>query len=276
MMQIRPFLRWAGSKRKLIPNLKRFWSNAYCRYVEPFAGSACLFFDLQPAEAVLSDKNEELIEMYEVVRENPTTVYDNVTALPRDARTYYKQRTLNPASLSALRRASRFIYLNRNCFNGIFRTNQSGLFNVPFSASRTGRFVSRGEFLAAARLLKRAKLRACDFGKTISSARNGDFVYIDPPYAVGARRVFRQYDSSPFGPPDLDRLTRHLKSLDERGATFLVSYADSKEARMLARPWHHMRLRIRRQIAGFLNARRNHFELLITNQELESKQNGRQ
>jgi DNA adenine methylase len=261
----RPFLRWAGSKRKQLRWLCRFWQPAYSRYVEPFAGSACLFFEIQPERALIADKNADLIETYMVVRDNAAEVFDRIACLPRTSSTYYRVRERDTANMSPIERAVRFIYLNRNCFNGIYRTNGSGRFNVPFATSRAGAFVSRDEFLAAAEMLERATLRAWDFGTTLSSVRGGDFVYLDPPYAVKSRRVFREYGATLFSFCDVDRLAKHLERIDSRGAAFLVSYADCTESRQLARPWNSFRIRVRRHVAGFAAARRSAYELLISN-----------
>lgn len=214
MALAKPFLRWAGSKRKQISRLIQFWRDDHLRYVEPFAGSACLFFAIQPSKAILADKNLQLIETYEVVRQNPQKVYDGVVALPRTKAVYYAQRSRDPRCLSAIERTIRFVYLNRNCFNGIYRTNTQGLFNVPFATSRAGAFVSRDEFVAAARVLNNVELRAWDFGRTLRYVQKGDFVYMDPPYAVAARRVFKEYGSNPFAACDLTRLAEHLVKID--------------------------------------------------------------
>ena len=267
MTVVKPFLRWAGSKRKQIPHLKSFWQSNHSRYVEPFAGSACLFFALQPQHAILSDLNSELIETYEVVRDHPNDIYDRIICIPRTESRYYKIRSQIPSNLGRIERAVRFVYLNRNCFNGIFRTNLDGMFNVPFATYRAGAFVSREEFLTAAKLLKRAVLRTCDFGNTLRNVKKGDFVYLDPPYAVKSRRVFREYSAKPFNCMDLDRLEEHLNKIDARGADFLVSYADCKEARKLAKLWNSFRIRVRRHIAGFAGARKMTYELLITNMD---------
>ena len=261
----KPFLRWAGSKRKQVPRLSKFWNNSHTRYVEPFAGSACLFFNITPDKALLADKNAELIEMLEVVRDKPGTVYNRVMAIPRTKKRYYLERSRNPARLTPLQRATRFIYLNRNCFNGIYRTNMAGQFNVPFASSRAGAFVTREEFIEASNLLKNATLRAWDFGTTLRYVKEGDFVYLDPPYAVESRRVFREYGERPFCADDLSRLEEHLVKIDQRGATFVVSYADCRESRSLAMNWNSRRMRVRRHIAGFSDARRSAYELLISN-----------
>lgn len=267
MDDIKPFLRWAGSKRKQVPVLRQYWSSEFHRYVEPFAGSVCLFLAVRPDRAVLSDLNSDLIGTYDVVRRMPGRVYEMVTAIPRTKTRYYAERHVAPESLSPLRRAARFIYLNRNCFNGIYRTNTDGAFNVPFADSRAGAFVTRDEFVAAAKLLRSATLAACDFGTTLSRVRKGDFVYLDPPYALDARRVFREYGAKAFCGQDLRRLSRHLFSMDRRGANFLVSYADCRESRELASDWCVRRMRVRRHVAGFAGARKAAYELLISNFE---------
>lgn len=265
--KVKPFLRWAGSKRKQLPVLKEYWSNSFDRYVEPFAGSACFFFDIGPQKALLADKNEQLIETFEVVRQNPTLVYNRVTAIPRTKSRYYEERAKIPSRLSQTQRAIRFIYLNRNCFNGIYRTNLSGEFNVPFASSRAGKFVAREDFLIAASLLKRAELRCWDFGTTLRHVKKGDFVYLDPPYAVASRRIFKEYGKSPFQLHDLKRLGEHLEKIANRGAAFVVSYADCKESRELGDDWNCRRIRVRRHIAGFSGNRRLAYELIITNIE---------
>jgi len=263
----KPFLRWAGSKRKQLPVLRDYWSADFERYVEPFAGSACLFLSIGPDRALLADKNEHLIETFEIVRGQPSLIYDRVTAIPRTRERYYEERGRNPSKLSPFQRAVRFIYLNRNCFNGIYRTNSDGEFNVPFASSRAGRFVTRDEFISAATLLKRADLRCWDFGTTLRHVKDGDFVYLDPPFAVNSRRVFKEYGKRTFQLDDLERLSRHLEKIAERGAGFVVSYADCREARAIGQHWICRRIRVRRHVAGFTGARRSAYELVITNIE---------
>ncbi|MFH1922612.1 MAG: Dam family site-specific DNA-(adenine-N6)-methyltransferase [Planctomycetota bacterium] len=264
----RPFLRWAGSKRQLVKRLKAFWKPRHKRYVEPFAGSSVLYFAIRPEEALLADKNPELIEAYEVIREHPVRVHNLVTSIKGDKATYYEMRRQEPEGLSRINRVVRFVYLNRYCFNGLYRTNLEGRFNVPYAASgKTGRLPTLDDFKACANLLKGAVLRTWDFGTTVRYVREGDFVYLDPPYAVESRRVFREYGAEWFNKKDLIRLAEHLKKINERGASFVVSYADCAEARSILGGWNRKRIRVRRNIAGFEGARRNAYELLFFNEE---------
>jgi DNA adenine methylase len=260
-----PLLRWAGSKRKSLSRLASFWKPTYGRYVEPFAGSAALFFEVEPSRAVLGDINGGLIETYEVIRERPDEVHRAVAGLPRTEADYYRIRSQNPLRLSRLGRAVRFVYLNRLCFNGIYRTNTKGEFNVPYAHTRSGRIPGIEDFRRCALMLQRATLKCAEFGKILSQTGKDDFVYLDPPYALQERRVFRQYDKREFTVKDLERLAAHLVTIDRKGAAFILSYEDCAEARALFRPWHIETIMVRRNVAGFVGARRLATEVLVTN-----------
>jgi DNA adenine methylase len=261
-----PFLRWAGSKRKLLPKLIPYWGKGYDRYIEPFAGSGALFFALLPDAAVLGDINGELIEALECVRESPAEIHRLLSSMPHTKAEYYRIRSQDKNMLDSQSRATRFIYLNRFCFNGLYRTNLAGQFNVPFASSGTGGIPPLEVFLENAKRLQQAKLIHGDFDAVVrAEVKAGDFVYLDPPYAVANRRIFRQYGPQTFGLEDLDKLGLLLDHIDTRGGRFLLSYADCKESRTLGKPWHHRRVYTQRNIAGFHRHRRRAAETLITN-----------
>ena len=165
---ITPIFRWAGSKRKILPVLATYWSPSFARYVEPFAGSAALFFRLHPERALLGDINSELIEAYDVIRDRPDDVHCAVSKIARTPREYYRIRDGNTGRLKSFGRAVRFVYLNRYCFNGIFRTNQAGRFNVPFANKKPGVIPPIEHFRRSANLLSRATLKSGDFGALLS------------------------------------------------------------------------------------------------------------
>lgn len=265
---IKPFLRWAGSKRKVLTRLRDYWDPArHLRYIEPFAGSACLFFELQPKRAILGDSNRDLIKLYRAVKKNPEPLFDMLASIPRNAETYYKWRAKRIDKDDASMRAVRFLYLNRNCFNGIYRTNADGQFNVPFGG-KNGKPVGellKDDFMRAAERLKHARLVEGDFAKTLESVRKGDFVYLDPPFAVSSRRVFTQYGKKLFDKRDVGRLATELRRIHSIGAEFLVSYADCVEARELASEWNATKFFVRRNVAGFSRNRRRAGEWLISN-----------
>lgn len=220
---------------------------------------------LNPSRAVLSDANADLMEFYAVLRGDPAALWRDVVSLPRTRPKYLELRSCRRSRMSRHERAVQFLFLNRNCFNGLYRTDRTGRFNVPFASSRAGALPSLAEFLDASAQLRRARLRACDFGHSLRTARSGDFVYMDPPYFVTARRMFRGYGPRDFLQKDIDRLARHLDRLDARGARFVLSFADCGEIRPIAACWTNRRVRVRRHIAGFTGDRRYAYELLISN-----------
>lgn len=178
--------------------------------------------------------------------------------------TYKRWRALKPRGLDQETRALRFVYLNRNCFNGIYRTNMQGHFNVPMG-SKLGEYFSEDDLVRCAELLRGAVLVAGDFAKTLEQVKAGDFVYLDPPYAVRSRRIFREYGKETFNTTDIPRLAESLGEINRRRADFLVSYADCSEARLLARDWYALRFSIKRQVAGFADDRKTAYEWLVSN-----------
>jgi len=259
-----PFLRWAGSKRQLIPILSKFW-NGYNRYVEPFVGSACLFLSLAPKKALLSDINEELIITYKQVATNVVSVLRELKKLKKSKEEYYRIRALDPKKLTPNKRAARFIYLNRYCFNGLYRTNSKGAFNVPYCGDERGLMPSDEVFMSASNLLKNAELNANNYEDTLKKIKSGDFVYMDPPFSVRAKEIFNEYDKSKFGRNDIIQLRKWMQDFDRRGIQFVVSYAESDEANLLKKGFSYETVSVRRSIAGFTANRKIVNEILIYN-----------
>ncbi len=231
-------------------------------------GSSCLFFSICPEIAILSDLNADLVQTYQAVRENAVAVHRALLRLPKSEECYYKLRSQSCSHLTQAQRAARFIYLNRYCFNGLYRTNQLGHFNVPYSPSRTGPLPSLAELKGASVALKKATIRCCDFHESTLKISRGDFVYLDPPFAVENRRVFRQYGPRHFSNEDLQRLSRTLDHIDKAGGVFLLSYAYCSEAISHFSKWPIRRVVTTRNISGFAKHRRKAIELLITNTPL--------
>jgi DNA adenine methylase len=235
------------------------------RYIEPFAGSACLFFALRPASAVLGDLNEQLIETYSVVRHHPRKVARALGQWKNTKRLYYQLRRTSPNDLDSIERAARFIYLNRYCFNGVYRTNRQGDFNVP-RGSRTGHVPSEQMLYRCSIALRNTTFCAGDFEACLRTVRQDDFVYLDPPYAQTDRPTHGEYGYDGFGRSDIDRLVDCLKRIDRAGAVFLLSYCDTPVlAAKLNRKWACRRLSVHRHIAGFAEHRLSVTELLISN-----------
>lgn len=263
--KIRPILRWAGSKRQIVQTLALHWKDTYSRYVEPFAGSACLFFHLEARRALLSDINAELILTYRQVRLNPLGVHRGLTRFGAGRKAYLRAREMSPSDLSDVGRAARFVYLNRYCFNGLYRTNLAGEFNVPYGGTKGGTLPTLWDFRRCSAKLQKARLVAGDFEKALEEVKPGDFVYLDPPFTVRRRRVFNEYDATSFRNDDVLRLRRSMLRLQEIGVPFLVSYAMSDEALYLKEGFKSEVVHVRRSIAGFTRSRKLAAELLIYN-----------
>jgi DNA adenine methylase len=263
---MRPPIRWAGSKLKSLSLLRSIYNAAPGRYVEAFAGSACLFFDVSPPKALINDLNPDLIRAYRCLRDDRDRLLLKLRSIPTAKSAYYELRARDPESMGECDAAARFFYLNRFCFNGLYRTNRSGRFNVPYGHLRKKERIDFELLVRASKLLQRAELLNADFERSVEAARQGDFVYLDPPYVgSGAGRLFAEYLPNSFSAPDLDRLEASLTALDRRGAHFALSYVNTKIIRKRFARWRILKTNVRRNIAGFSGARRISGELVVTN-----------
>ncbi|HMJ08366.1 MAG TPA: Dam family site-specific DNA-(adenine-N6)-methyltransferase, partial [Pyrinomonadaceae bacterium] len=262
--QPRSFLRWAGSKKQILPILQTHWDASFTRYVEPFAGSACLFFRIRPEKAILGDINRDLISMYVEVKYRVAQVIEELSKLEKGRENYLSLRGMDISEMSSSQKAARFIYLNRFCFNGLYRTNLKGNFNVPYGGERSGEIPSDQALRACSRMLKNAHLVPGGFEKVLEKVKDGDFVYLDPPYSVKAKRVFKEYNASAFAEKDLNSLRGWLENLANRNIKFLVSYAESDEADVLRDGFFSKTISVRRNIAGFSASRLRSNEILIS------------
>ena len=259
-------LRWAGSKRKSLPRIARYWTGRYSRYLEPFAGSASLFFSLAPQRSILSDLNSDLIQTWTAIRDEPHKVFRSLSSRPVNSDYYYVLRKSDYSKKTGYQAAARFIYLNRFCFNGIYRTNAKGQFNVPFSGINNGKKPCLNQFLTCSNQLKQAVIINGDFESVIrANIRANDFVYLDPPYATGTRRIFREYNGNNFKISDLERLAKLLEDINERKAFFVLSYAYCTEAKAMFSRWRTEKYFVQRNVAGFAKDRRTAAEILVTN-----------
>ena len=260
---LRPVLRWAGSKRKLVHVLAAQAPVRFDRYIEPFCGSACLFFSLRPTKAVLGDRNSALIETYRVLRRHPRLLTRALRAFGGPAE-YYAVRSMSPEALTSIEAAARFVYLSRFCFNGVYRTNRDGAFNVPRGIN-TGNIPTDTEFYRTSIALRSAELRNCDFDACLTDVRAGDFVYLDPPYGSSTRDCYGEYGYDCFSEHDLARLIRCLEHIDSVGAWFLLSFRASDELARGVAQFNSVTVAVRRHVAGFTQSRAVAREVLVRN-----------
>lgn len=257
-------IRWAGSKRRLLREIQQNMPPRYTRYIEPFCGSLCLYLNLPGTPAIVSDINPELMHFYKMVRWRPRVVATYLYQWDMEHDTYYHVRRLVPHELFPEQRAARFLYLNRLCFNGVYRTNAKGEFNVP-RGSRVPAMPSVNELINLASRLRQAQLLESDFSETLSFARAGDFVYLDPPYAGRDVRNRGEYGAGSFGAKDIDRFHASVSEASENGAKVLISYADVPIIRAAFSNWKQSSLVVPRNVSGFARGRGLAGEVFLRN-----------
>lgn len=258
---VRPLLRWAGSKRAIVPTLLASLPPAFDTYFEPFAGSAALLFALQPKVATIGDLNAELIGTYRAVADDARSVHSVMSAWPLTPETYYAVRAITPATLNGSERAARFIYLNRRSFNGVYRTNQRGLFNVPVGA-RTGPLPDLAQLEAIAHVLQRCAMTVADFESSLADAESGAFVFLDPPYPTDRNHYGEYGYSTESRAATLARVMSIVRDLDGRGVKFMLSLP---AAMATGSPWNARLLTVHRKVGAATASRGADVECLLTN-----------
>jgi DNA adenine methylase len=219
-----PFLKWAGGKRGLLPALTALMPASYGGYYEPFVGGGALFFATQPCRAFLNDANEELINCYAVVRDRLDGLLAALAEHVNDEGHYHRVRAQRPEALDDVTRAARLIYLNRTCFNGLYRVNRRGEFNTPYGRYGNPTLVPETLLRDASAALQGVTLTAGDYREACAGAGDGDLVYLDPPYVpAGGHADFRRYHREQFRDVDHEELARLFKDLDARGCHVRLS-----------------------------------------------------
>ena len=238
-VRARPFLKWAGGKGQLLAELLPRLPQQFRGYHEPFVGGGALFFELRALGRLggavhLTDRNPPLIETYETIRTDVEGVIRRLRRHRNDEAAFYKVRGQDPRRLSAAARAARVIYLNKTCYNGLYRENRSGEFNVPFGRYVNPAICDAANLRAVAAALQVATLACEAYEAIVARARPGDLVYFDPPYQpVSATSSFTAYHRDGFGPADQKRLRDVFAALAVRGVHVLLSNSDTPLVRSL-------------------------------------------
>lgn len=270
LQSVQPFLKWAGGKQRLLPQYTPHFPprDRINRYFEPFVGSAAVFFHRRYAKATLSDRNEKLIELYRMVQNDVEGVIAGLKNHRNEAEYYYRIRGQDLEMLSPAERAARLIYLNRTCYNGLFRENKRGEFNVPFGRYRNPAICDEPRLRAASLALKGVGLSSADFAGAVANAGKDDFVYFDPPYVpLNATSSFTSYDRRGFAERDHRRLADTIHQLTARGCLVMLSNSDTALVRELYRDKQYRLVPIeaRRNINSKGDRRGPVAELLILN-----------
>lgn len=266
----KPFLKWPGGKRQLIRELLRHIPKKYGRYFEPFVGGGALFFSVKPEYGYISDINPELINAYEVVQNNVEELIESLKKHKNTEKYFYQlrdaDRTEEYKYWSKVERASRLIYLNKTCFNGLYRMNSDGHFNVPYGFYKNPNIVDEHNLIACSALLKKTEIALASFETIEKKARKGDFVYFDPPYVpLNKTSSFTKYYKDDF---DLDAqfaLRELCDRLTSKGVLFMLSNSYTETVKELYKNYHVKVVRANRAINCKADGRGKINELIITN-----------
>lgn len=268
----KPFLKWAGGKGRLATEVLDRLPERIGTYFEPFLGGAAIFFALSNARrfqrAILTDKNAELVNVYRAVQQDVEKLIVELEQLAHSEEAYYEIRAQRPRSL--IKRAARTIYLNRTGYNGLYRVNRSGDFNVPFGRYKSPKYCDPPRLRAASLALRDAEIFVADFEHVTQRATRGDAVYFDPPYVPVSRTAnFTAYHREPFGPADQARLVGAFRELGAARVHALLSNSDTPETQQLYAGLHVERVTMPRAINSRGSGRGLVGELLVSNTKLD-------
>lgn len=272
--RIQPFVAWAGGKQQLLPEIRKEIKRAgnFTTYYEPFVGGGSVLFDLLPKRAVINDYNIELINAYQVIK---TDVDDLIVELAKGENTaeeYYRIRALDRAPgyqrLSKVKKAARFIYLNKTCFNGLYRVNKQGYFNAAYGKRKKVKIVQADNLHKISQYLNNNDIRLYtrDFADILKNVKPDSLVYFDPPY-VPANEIanFTRYTDNQFRASDQQRLAEKCQQLNKKGVKFIASNSDTSAVHKLYKDFNFRRVSARRYINVKGTGRKKIDEVIITN-----------
>jgi len=271
---IAPFLKWVGGKRQLMPAIKKLIPKGYTNYYEPFIGGGAVLFNLQPKNAVINDFNKELINVYQTIKDNPEELISDLKTHKNESDYFYNLRALDRQesfeNLSNIKKASRVIYLNKTCFNGLYRVNNSGEFNSPFGRYKNPNIVNETTIRAVSKYLNSNNIIILneDFAEAVEGIEKGDFVYFDPPYhPVSESSNFTGYVQGGFDIYDQVRLRDLCNQLNQKGVKFLLSNSATQFIEDLYKDYKISYVKANRSINSNAKKRGEIDEVLIRNYE---------
>lgn len=269
---VMPFLKWVGGKRQLMNDIEPLIPSKISTYYEPFIGGGAVLFNQQPKKAVINDYNSELINVYEVVKDNVEELIKDLSKHQNETEYFYgiraQDRQEGFEQLSALERASRIIYLNKTCFNGLYRVNSSGEFNTPFGRYKNPNIINETVLRAVSRYLNDndIQLLSGDFEDALKGARKGAFVYLDPPYdPVSKSSNFTGYVEGGFGSEQQERIRDVCIKLNQKGIRFLLSNSATPFIKDLYKDFEIIEVDAKRHINSVASKRGSVTEILVRN-----------
>ena len=270
---VAPVVKWVGGKRQIIDQISQYVPKNISTYYEPFFGGGAVLFELQPKKAVINDINKELINLYEVIKNNMEDLIEDLKSHKNDEEYFYYIRELDRDktsynSLTPIQKASRIIFLNKTCYNGLFRVNKSGEFNAPFGRYKNPNIVNEITIRAVSNYFKKADITfmSKDFAEVLKGARKGAFVYLDPPYdPVSDTASFTGYDKGGFNREEQIRLKTVCDKLNEKGIRFLLSNSATDFIKDLYADYHIEIVKAKRAINSNGDKRGEIDEVLVMN-----------
>jgi DNA adenine methylase len=268
---LKPFLKWPGGKKWLIPQLESIIPQKYSDYIEPFIGGGSIFFRISPSKAIISDINNELINLYTIMRDSPQELLNELEMHQKQHKSEYYYEIRAKDFSKEIERAGRFLYLNRACYNGMYRVNQQGKFNVPIG-SKTNFLYDKDCFADYSDVLKKATILQSDFGEIIQKAKKNDLIFADPPYTIAHNQnSFIKYNEKLFTWEDQERLLKELLIAKEKGSIIILTNANYQDILdMYSESGFNVTI-VKRycSIAGDASRRKKTEELLITSFPIE-------
>lgn len=280
MLKAKPFVKWAGGKRQIIDKLQKLVPLEYNTYYEPFVGGGALLFELSPKQAVINDSNKELMNVYKTISTDKgyeeTLKLLNTYEKKHNEKFFYQIRNLDKdkmkfEKLSNVERAARTIYLNKACFNGLYRVNRKGEFNVPFNKKlKINTYDGQNMTLAYVYFqTNKITMLNTDFEEAVKDVKKGDFIYFDPPYDSENDDTFNSYTEDGFGKEEQIRLARVYKNLSDRGCYVMLSNHNTTLINELYKDYNIHVITAKRNINSKGSKRGNVEEVIITNYEVD-------
>jgi len=268
-LNAKPFLKWVGGKGKLFEKFKHLIPKSYNRYFEPFVGGGAVLFHLKPNKATINDLNTELINLYRIVKFAPEKLMQELDGMQSEVKNeefYYWLRANIPDN--KLQQAARTVFLNKTCFNGLYRVNQKGKFNTPFGNTKSYQvgLYKKESILGCSAVLQNTEINNGDYADLLTEIRENDFVYLDPPYILKSKtEKFINYTKELFQIEQHKKLMEFCKEIDRKGAKFLLSNSDTPESREIFGDFNFNIIQAPRFIACKTESRKDVNELVVSN-----------
>lgn len=271
---ISPVVKWVGGKRQLLPVIKKNLPKKYNSYCEPFLGGGAVLFNIQPRKAIVNDLNSELMNVYNVIKNNIDELILDLKKHKNESDYFYKMRELDRDKkkynqLSDVKKASRILYLNKTCFNGLFRVNNAGEFNTPFGKYKNPNIVNENTLRAVNSYFNEVEIifHSEDYQKVLDSLKKNSFVYLDPPYdPVSDTSSFTGYNKGGFNQDEQIRLKECCDSLDDNGIKFLLSNSATEFIKELYKNYKNTQIVKAKRSINSVSTKRGHVdEILVKN-----------